>query len=106
MVKKTDLAKLSMEELKQLRKDVDVAIKGFADRRRAEAMKAIEAVAKQHGMSVDDIVGGKSRKRRGKTPAKFANPQEPSQTWSGRGRQPAWYKTAIAAGKKPESMAV
>lgn len=106
MVKKTDLSKLSMDELKQLKKDVDAAIKGFAIRQRAEAMKAIEAVAKQHGMSVDDIVGGKGRKRKGKAPAKFANPQNPSETWSGRGRQPAWYKSAIAAGKKPESMAI
>ena len=106
MVKKTDLSKLSMEELTHLRHEVDAAIKGFAERRRAEALKALEAVAKEHGLSVDEIVGGKGRKRKAKAPARFANPDNPLETWSGRGRQPAWYKSAVAAGKKPESMAI
>lgn len=106
MAKKNDLSKLSMDELKQLKRDVEAAIKGYAERKRAEAMKAIEAVAKEHGMSVDEIVGGKGKGRKAKAPAKYANPANPAETWSGRGRQPAWYKEAIAAGKKPESMAI
>lgn len=106
MVKKNDLSKLSMDELKQLKKDVEAAIKGFAERRRAEALKAIEAVAKEHGMSVDEIVSGKGKGRKAKAPAKYANPANPSETWSGRGRQPAWYKDAISAGKKPDSMKI
>lgn len=106
MVKKTDLSKHSMEDLTQLKKDVETAIKGFAKRRRAEALRAIEAVAKEHGLSVDEIVGGKGRKRKSKAPAKYVNPSNPSETWSGRGRQPAWFKSAVAAGTKPESMAL
>ena len=106
MVKKIDLSKMSMDELKDLKKDVEAAIKGFAERRRAEALKALEAVAKEHGMSVDEIVGGRAKGRKAKAPAKYANPGNPSETWSGRGRQPGWYKDAIAAGKSPESMAI
>ena len=106
MVKKIDLSKMSMDELKQLRKDAEAAIKGFAERRRAEAMKAIEAVAKEHGMSVDEIVGGKGKSRKAKAPAKYANPENPAETWSGRGRQPAWYKAAIEAGKSPKSLEI
>lgn len=106
MAKKTDLSKMSMDELKQLKKDVDTAIKGFAERKRAEAMKAIEAVAKEHGLSIDEIVGGKGKKRKTKAPAKYANPANPAETWSGRGRQPAWYKAAIAEGKAPESLEI
>lgn len=106
MAKKLDLSKFSLDELKVLKKDVEAAIDEFAERRRSEARKALEAVAKEHGMSLDEIVGSKGRKRKSKAPAKFANPENPSDTWSGRGRQPAWYKDAIAAGKKPESMAI
>lgn len=106
MAKKADLSKMSMDELKQLKKDVDAAIKGFAERKRAEAMKAIEAVAKEHGLSIDEIVGGKGRKRKAKAAAKFANPANAAETWSGRGRQPAWYKAAIAEGKTPESLEI
>ncbi|MBT8410687.1 MAG: H-NS histone family protein, partial [Octadecabacter sp.] len=35
-----------------------------------------------------------------------ANPADPSQQWTGKGRQPNWYKAAIEAGKSPESMAI
>ena len=37
MAKKTDLSKMSLDELKQLKKDVDAAIKGYSERQRAEA---------------------------------------------------------------------
>ncbi len=106
MVKKMDLSKFSMEELKALRKEVDTAIAGFAEQKRQNAMRAIEEVAKQHGMSLDEIVGGKARKRKAKSAAKYANPGNPAETWSGRGRQPGWFKAAIAAGKDPDTMAI
>lgn len=106
MARKVEVGKLTLEELKKLRKEIDSTIAGYAERRRADAMKAIEAVAKEHGMSIDEIVGSKGRKRKMKTAAKYANPENPSQTWSGRGRQPAWFKTAIESGISPESMAI
>lgn len=106
MAKIPDLEKFSLDELKTLQKDVEKAIKGFADRRRAEALKAVEAVAKEHGMSLDEIVGGKGKKRVAKPAIKYVNPDNPLQTWSGRGRQPAWYKDAVKGGKSPESMEI
>nr|WED69767.1 H-NS histone family protein [Pectobacterium colocasium] len=30
---------------------------------------------------------------------KYAHPDNPSLTWSGRGKQPNWFKEALAAGK-------
>lgn len=104
--KKIDLSKMSMDDLRSLAKDVEVAIRDFQKRKRSEAMKEIQAVAKKHGLSVDDIVGGKGKAKKGKAPAKFRNPADPSQQWSGRGRQPVWYKEAIAAGKKPSSLEI
>lgn len=106
MAKKIDLSKLTLDDLKALQKDVAKAIGDFHDRQRAEVLKEMEALAKKHGMSIDDVVGGKGKKRKAKAAAKYRNPENPSDTWSGRGRQPAWYKSAIEAGKKPESMAV
>lgn len=101
-----DLSKMKLEELKQLRKDVEKAIASFQDRKRAEARKALEAVAKEHGMSLEDIVGGRKKGKKAKAPAKYRNPANDDETWSGRGRQPAWFKDAVAKGKKPESLAI
>lgn len=44
------------------------------------------------------------RKKRGKVKPKYRNPAKPSETWSGRGRQPRWFAAAIKAGKKQSSL--
>jgi len=103
---KIDLSKKSLEELKALRKDVDAAIAGFQDRKRSEAMKALEAVAKQHGMSVSEIVGSGGKGRKTKSAPKYRNPGNSKETWTGRGRQPAWFKAAVTKGASPDSMAI
>ena len=111
MAAKVNLAKLSMDELKALKKDVEKAIDDFHNRKREEALKDVEAVAKKHGISVDELLGGKGkRKGRGKAkakvPAKYCNPADKSQTWSGRGRQPVWFKEALKAGKSMKSLEI
>lgn len=106
MAGKIDLSKMSLDDLRSLRKDVEKEISGFKDRQRVAAMKEIQAVAKKHGLPLDEIVGGKTKKSRAKSPAKYRNPENPSETWSGRGRQPDWYKKAIAKGKSPEQLAI
>jgi len=39
-------------------------------------------------------------------PPRYANPENPAQTWSGRGKQPAWVSAAIASGRSLESLIV
>ena len=77
---KKDLEKMSLAELKSLLKDVEAAIAGFAERKRNEARLALEAVAKQHGMSIEDILGGKKKPRKARTAAKYRNPDNSSET--------------------------
>ena len=37
---------------------------------------------------------------------KYQNPQEPSETWSGRGKTPRWLVAALQTGHKPEDFAI
>jgi DNA-binding protein H-NS len=105
-----DLSKQSLDELKKLKKDVEKAIASFEARKRKEALKAVEQVAREYGVELSDIFGAggnrKSTTAKAKGTPKFRNPADPSQTWSGRGRQPAWYKAAIAAGKSNDDLAL
>ena len=102
-----NLNDLSLSELKSLQKDVAKAIADFSDRKKTEAMAALEAHAKELGFSLSELTGGKkTRKSSGPTGAKYRHPENPEVTWSGRGRQPGWFKAAIDAGKAPETMAV
>jgi DNA-binding protein H-NS len=101
-----DLESMSLDDLKKLSRDVERAIASFEDRKRREARKALEKVAREFGLSVEEVVGMQkaSAGRTSKSAAKYRNPANPSDTWSGRGRQPGWYKEAIAKGKSPDSM--
>ncbi len=100
-----DLETMSLDDLKKLSRDVERAIASFEDRKRREARKAMEKVAREFGLSVEEVVGTqKAAARSSKSPVKFRNPANPSETWSGRGRQPGWYKDAIGKGKSPDSM--
>ena len=55
----------------------------------------------------EDVVALHSRKgRTPKAPAKYANPEDPTQTWSGRGRKPIWVHESLEAGKSLETFEI
>jgi DNA-binding protein H-NS len=100
-----DLENMSLDDLKKLSRDVEKAIASFEERKRKEARKAMEKVAREFGLSVEDVIGTqKSSSRAPKSAVKFRNPANPGETWSGRGRQPGWYKDALSKGKSPDDM--
>lgn len=101
---KMNIEKLTRKELVDLKAKVEKAITALDQKEKDAALKAAEQAARAHGFSLADlgVAGGKGRRkgaaRGAKTPAKYRNPDDPSQTWSGRGRRPQWIKDAEAAG--------
>lgn len=96
-----------MAELKQLQKDVAVAIETFRERQKEEARAVLEAKAKELGFNLADLASG-ARKRGGKpsSPAKYRHPENPALTWTGRGRRPNWVTAALEQGKELEDLAI
>lgn len=102
-----DIDKMSLSELKSLRTKVERAITDFEDRKRREAIAAAEETARGYGFSLNDLTGGKASGKRGsKAAAKYAHPDDASQTWTGRGRRPKWVQDALSDGKKLEDLAI
>lgn len=102
-----DLTKLNLKELKQLQKDVDKAITTYEDRVKKEALLAVEAKAKEMGFSLAELMGeGKAGGKRQKVAPKYAHPENPSLTWTGRGRKPKWIEEALTSGKSLDDMAI
>jgi DNA-binding protein H-NS len=97
----TDLSAMSLDELKTLHKDVEKAIRTFEERKRLEALVALEAKAKEMGFSLSELTGGKSKGKAGQATSlpKYVHPENPAVTWTGRGRQPSWIKDALQAGR-------
>jgi DNA-binding protein H-NS len=44
--------------------------------------------------------------KRGRVAPKYRNPADRSQTWSGRGRPPRWFKAALGKGKTERSLLI
>lgn len=100
------LESLDVEELKDLRKTVDRAIASYETRKRQEAISAVEQAAREHGFKLTDLLGNGKASRGRKSDAgtttgaaKYVNPENPEQTWSGRGRRPQWINEALEAGR-------
>lgn len=102
-----DLDALSLKELKDLQSQVAKAIASFEDRKKRQALAELDEKAREMGFSLAELLGTapKARKR-APAVAKYANPADKSDTWSGRGRKPRWFIAALAAGKSPEDLAI
>jgi DNA-binding protein H-NS len=48
----------------------------------------------------------KSRRPYPKVHPKYCNPERPSETWSGRGRQPRWVGAQLRSGKKVDELLI
>jgi DNA-binding protein H-NS len=101
-----NLSEMSLKELKDLRANVDKAIAGFADRRKREALAELEEIARAKGFTLAELTGSAPTRKRSASSPKYANPANSADTWTGRGRKPRWFAEALAAGRKPEDMAI
>lgn len=103
-----DLNNLSLNDLKKLRSDVDKAISSYEDRQKKEALAAARAAAKEHGFDLGELMGGTTgkSKSKGSVAPKYAHPENPELTWTGRGRKPKWVEAALDAGKTLEDLAI
>jgi DNA-binding protein H-NS len=101
-----NLEALSLKELRQLQKDLAKAIATYQDRQKAEARAKLEAIAKDMGYSLADVVGVELKTTRAAPVAKYRHPENATLTWSGRGRRPQWFADQINAGRDPSALAI
>lgn len=111
---KIDTKSMTRKELEKLKSDVEKALVKIGDKEKKAALAAAKKAAAAHGFSLDEITGAPApakvgrKKARAKKPSapKYCNPDDKSQTWTGKGRQPQWFKEAIAAGTSPDALEV
>lgn len=101
-----DLNALSLKELKDLQSQIARAIAGYEDRKIKEAIAELEDRARALGFTLPELLGVASVKKRAPAAAKYANPANAADTWSGRGRKPRWFVEALQAGKSVEELMV
>jgi DNA-binding protein H-NS len=99
-----NLDEMSLDELRSLQKQVNQAIDGYKERQRQKALAELESKAHEMGFSLSDLVGNK-KLRKGGIP-KYRNPDDPTMTWTGKGRRPDWIKKALAEGKSLDDLSI
>ena len=91
--------KMSLKELVALEAKIQGAIAEARTKERAELKNKVAELALSHGFSVAELFG--SPKDPPKKPvgiAKYANPDNKSDTWTGRGRKPNWLVARLKKG--------
>jgi DNA-binding protein H-NS len=85
----------------------------------AAIRKRIIDFATAEGYTIEELFGGgkaggarkapakkAAGRKLGKVPPKYRNPANPSETWTGRGKQPRWLAAQVAKGKKVEDFLI
>lgn len=101
-----DLDSLSLKDLKNLQSQISEKIAKYEQRRKKEALSALEEKARELGYSLGELLAVAPARKRRAGPAKYANPENRSQTWSGRGRRPHWIEAALNAGKSLDDLLI
>lgn len=100
----------TLQELLEQKAAIERQIIETQREERASAIAQIKSLMSQHGLTVADLsTRGPATTRRGesagKVPPKYRDPAT-GNTWSGRGLQPNWLKSALASGKSLADFAV
>lgn len=101
-----DLENLSLKELKDLQSRVAKTIANYEESRKQKALSELEEKARELGFSLAELTGVAPSRKKSASVAKYANPANPADTWSGRGRKPRWFSEALAAGQSAKSLEV
>lgn len=99
-MKNKNLTTVSIDGLWSLREEVRTILS-----RKIEAEK--QGLERRLAL-LDGRIEHKQEKRRPypKVHPKYRNPDRPSETWSGRGKQPRWVKTQLRLGKKVDDLLI
>jgi len=99
--------KLSLKQIEDLEARIAQAKAKAADGAKAELKAKIDGLLASAGMTIGDVYPAAARGRgKGKSAAKYVNPDDRSQTWTGRGRRPDWLLARLKKGASLDSFKI
>jgi DNA-binding protein H-NS len=101
-----DLSNMSLVELRNLQEQIKQETKKREQQDLTKAREQILAIAQSVGIPLKDLIDGAVRAKTGRVAVRYRNPDEATQQWTGRGRQPKWIKEWLEAGKSLDLLRV
>jgi DNA-binding protein H-NS len=114
-VSMTDFGTMSETELRELLRNAQEALDRLVAKRARSTLKEAKRMAAEVGYEITFVKTGKTegsktkekpQASRAKVLPKYRNPENPEETWSGRGRQPKWVQAALAGGETLPDLAI
>lgn len=104
-IKKLDLEAMSADELWALHEKISQILSARITSEKQELEKRLAVLQRGRGYIEGEAGQGfdgreKVRRKYPRVFPKYRNPTVPSETWSGRGKQPRWLVAAIKSGRK------
>jgi DNA-binding protein H-NS len=99
------LKTMPVAKLQALKSQVEAAISAKVTERRRELEAQLSKLAGFGGRGAKVTKFGRGG-RAGPVAPKYRNPENPAETWAGRGLKPRWLAAAIKSGKKLEDFAI
>ena len=97
--------KMSYAELLKLQERIEAAIAEKRVEDASSTKEALRQMAEKAGFDIKELFG-KRGSPKGSGVAKYRNPKDSSQTWTGRGRKPNWLVDAVKKGAKLDSFKI
>jgi len=101
-----NLSNLSSAELESLIEDAKKELVVRRETEKQEAIKQIHSIAAQTGFSLEELLASKAVRKKRKVKPKYCDPDDPTNTWTGRGRKPRWLAKALDEGKSLEDFLI
>jgi DNA-binding protein H-NS len=101
---KTDLGELPTDQLWDLYEFITETLADRIIAEKQELESKLELLNKQALAKKGVPHAKRERRKYPKVIQKYRNPQEPSQTWSGRGKQPGWVAKLLRSGARLDDM--
>jgi DNA-binding protein H-NS len=96
-----DISTYSVSQLRKLQNDVQEELKKRHFLGISQAREQILHIARGAGLSMKDIVSGRSSEKptKERLAPKYRHPDDAAKQWSGRGRKPGWVKEWVSSGR-------
>ena len=101
-----NLSTLNLAELRNLADKVQQEMQGRERQELDKAREQIMAIAQQAGIPLKQLILDGLHPRAGKVAVQYRNPDNASEQWTGRGRQPLWVRHWVESGKSIDLLRV
>jgi DNA-binding protein H-NS len=101
MIKIDQLKEMSVEALQNLITNAQALVNQYEKDKKKAVIKEIKTLAASANLNIDikdeDV-------EKSKSVTKYRNPDNPNETWTGRGKRPKWLNDALASGKSLDDL--